>query len=324
MIWGIRLDWQRPERGDERVKERFLKRDILSIHDFDRHEILFVLEESGKIKQDPKPKALEDKLLATCFYEPSTRTRLSLEAAMAKMGGKVTGFAEPGSSSAQKGESLTDAIRVIGQYVDAIAIRHPIEGAARVAAEATDVPVINCGDGANQHPTQTLLDLFTIQESHGTLDGISLAMVGDLRHGRTVHSLAQACALFDMRLYFVAPEPLEMPAAICDDLRHRGVRFSFHTDIEEVVNRIDILYMTRIQEERFEDPELGRRMRGRYTLTRESLAQAKEGLQLLHPLPRRGEIATEVDSMEQACYFKQALNGLYVRQALLGLILGGI
>lgn len=301
----------------------FSGRDILSINDFSRSEILFLLERSRQIKQVPEPKALEGKLLATCFFEPSTRTRLSFEAAMMRLGGQVTGFSEGATSSAQKGERLSDAIRVIGHYVDAIAIRHPLEGSARLAAEATAVPVINCGDGANQHPTQTLLDLFTIEERQGRLDGISLAMVGDLRHGRTVHSLAQACALFDMRLYFVAPEPLEMPASICDSLREKGVRFSFHTDLDEVVERIDILYMTRIQRERFEDPELGQRMQGRYSLTCESLKSAKENLSILHPLPRIDEIASEVDKTPYACYFEQARNGLYVRQALLKLLIGG-
>jgi len=304
------------------MQDEFIGRDILSIHDFNQNQILFILEQAEKIKQKPDPRALEGKLLATCFFEPSTRTRLSMEAAMAKMGGRMIGFAEAGASSSKKGESLTDSIRVIGDYADVIALRHPKEGSARVAAEATGVPVINCGDGANQHPTQTLLDLFTMRARQGKLDSLSVAMCGDLKHGRTVHSLAIACALFDMRLYFVAPEPLEMPAAICDDLRHRGVRFSFHTDIEEVIDHVDVLYMTRLQEERFEDPELGRRMRGRYTLTPEIVGRGQESLQVLHPLPRVGEIATEVDQMPQACYFEQSANGVFVRQALLKLVVG--
>lgn len=304
------------------MRHCFRHKDIVSIRDLNRDEILFLLDEALRMKEGGKSHTLNGKILASCFFEPSTRTRLSFESAMLRLGGQVIGFSEGTTSSAQKGESLADSIRIIGGYADVIAIRHPLEGAARVAAEATERPVINAGDGTNQHPTQTLLDLFTIRECQGRLEGISLAMVGDLKHGRTVHSLAQACAHFDMRLYFVAPEALEMPTTICDDLRQQGVCFSFHRTIEEVIDRVDILYMTRIQKERFELPELYHQLKSHYELRVESLRGAQPQLRVLHPLPRVTEIDRAIDATTNAYYFEQAENGVYVRQALLNLVLG--
>jgi aspartate carbamoyltransferase catalytic subunit len=301
----------------------FRHKDIVSMRDLNREEVLFLLDEALRMKERGATRSLTGKILASCFFEPSTRTRLSFESAMLRLGGQVIGFSEGTTSSVQKGESLADSIRIIGGYADAIVIRHPLEGAARVAAEATERPVINAGDGTNQHPTQTLLDLFTIRECQGRLDGISLAMVGDLKHGRTVHSLAQACAHFDMRLYFVAPEALEMPTTICDDLREKGVCFSFHRTIEEIIDRVDILYMTRIQKERFEALELYHQLKSHYELKVEMLQTAQPHLKVLHPLPRVSEIDSAIDQTPNAYYFQQAQNGVYVRQALLNLVLGG-
>ena len=200
----------------------FTNRDIIGISELTKTEILHILKIAKSLKQKPQPKILEHKVMGSCFFEPSTRTRLSFETAMERLGGKVVGFADPGVTSAKKGESLFDAIKIIGQYVDVIAMRHPIEGAARRAAEATDKPILNGGDGANQHPTQTLLDLFTIQECQKKLEGLSIALVGDLKYGRTTHSLAQALAHFNAKLYFVAPDSLQMPGYICDELKNNN------------------------------------------------------------------------------------------------------
>lgn len=306
------------------MRDHFLHKDILSVRDLGKEEILFLLDEAQHMKEAGARASLCGKILASCFYEPSTRTRLSFESAMIRLGGQVIGFSEGSASSTQKGESLTDSMRIIGAYADAIIIRHPLEGSARLAAEATDRPVINGGDGANQHPTQTLLDLFSIRECQGRLEGLSLAMIGDLKHGRTVHSLAQACAHFDMRLYFVSPEALEMPTTICDDLRQRGVRFSFHRTIEEVIDRADVLYMTRVQKERFESIELYEQLKSHYELRLQTLQSGGAShLRVLQPGPRVNEVHPEVDSTPYAYYFQQAENGLYVRQALLHLVIGG-
>ncbi|NGX46345.1 MAG: hypothetical protein K940chlam2_01535, partial [Chlamydiae bacterium] len=226
------------------------------------------------------------------------------------------------NTSAQKGETLYDSMKVIGGFVDCIVLRHPLEGAARQAAEATGKPVINAGDGANEHPTQTLQDLFTIEECQGTLEGLNIAFVGDLKFGRTVHSLARALAHFNCRLFFVAPPSLELPSSLRDVLRHAGVPFSSHSTIEEVVNRVDILYMTRVQKERFSDKLVYEQVKGEFILTPKILAGAKKTMKVLHPLPRVGEIVREVDELDHAHYFTQAENGLYVRQALLKMILG--
>ena len=294
----------------------FVARDIVSIKDLNREELQFILETAAAMKQANPGQILHGQVIASCFFEPSTRTRLSFEAATQRLGGTTIGFSDQKISSSAKGESLWDAAKVIGQYANALVIRHPLEGAARVAADATDKPVINAGDGANQHPTQTLLDLFTIQECQGRLDDLEIALMGDLLHGRTVHSLAQALTHFNARLYFIAPRQLEMPAPICDELRQQGVRFSFHQSLEEVVDRLDILYLTRVQQERFTGEF------DRYNVNLASLAGAKESLRILHPLPRVDELATEVDQTPFAYYFEQAQNGLYVRQALLSLVLG--
>ena len=230
-------------------------RDIVSMKELDKEQILKILTRAEEIKKQPPGPILQGHLMASCFFEPSTRTRLSFESAMCRLGGEVIGFSDANLTAAQKGESLYDSMRVIGLYSDLIVIRHPLEGAAKQAAIATEKPVINAGDGANEHPSQTLLDLFTIRECQGRLEGLNVAFVGDLLYGRTVHSLALGLRPFDSRLYFVAPPLLAMPDAICHNLRQAGVPFSFHHSIEEVIDKVDILYMTRVQKERFASQE---------------------------------------------------------------------
>ncbi len=297
-------------------------RDIISIKELSKNEILSVLKNAKQLKKEPQPQLLKNKVMASCFFEPSTRTRLSFESAMQHLGGSVVGFADPGVTSTKKGETLFDSIKIIGQYADVIAMRHPIEGAARRASEATDKPILNGGDGANQHPTQTLLDLFTIQECQKKLEGLDVALVGDLKYGRTTHSLAQALVHFGARLYFVAPDSLQMPNYICEELKERKIKFSFHQKIEEVVNKVDILYMTRIQGERFADQMEYEKIKNIFILKGKKLLKARPNLRVLHPLPRVGEIDTDVDKTKHAYYFEQAENGLYARQALLAMVLG--
>ncbi len=300
----------------------FLNRDIISINELSKTDILHILKHAGELKKKPQPNLLTGKIMASCFFEPSTRTRLSFETAMERLGGKVMGFADGQVTSAKKGETTWDAMKIIGQYADVIAMRHPLEGSARRAAESTDKPVLNGGDGTNQHPTQTLLDLFTIRECQKKLAGLNIALVGDLKYGRTTHSLAQALAKFNARIYFVAPEVLQMPNYICEELKKEKIKFSFHDKIENVIDKVDILYMTRIQAERFADPTDYDRVKNIFVLTADMLKKVKPNMRIMHPLPRVNEIATEVDKTKHAYYFEQAENGLYTRQALLGLVLG--
>lgn len=300
----------------------FKNRDIISINDLTKTEILEILKVARDLKQKPRPSLLNNYVLGSCFFEPSTRTRLSFETAMERLGGRVIGFADPGVTSAKKGESLYDAIKIIGQYADVIAMRHPLEGAARRAAEATDKPILNGGDGANQHPTQTLLDLFTIAECQKKLNNLEVALVGDLKYGRTVHSLAQALCHFGARLHFVAPDALQMPGYICDELKAKKVKFSLHQKIEQIISKVDMLYMTRIQGERFADPADYERVKNAFILKADMLKGVKNNLRILHPLPRVNEITTDVDKTKHAYYFEQAENGLFVREALLALVLG--
>lgn len=297
-------------------------RDIISIPELSREEILAVLENARSLKNEPQPKLLENHVMGSCFYEPSTRTRLSFETAMQRLGGRVVGFADPAVTSTKKGETLYDSTRIIGQYVDVIAMRHPLEGSARRASEATDKPILNGGDGANQHPTQTLLDLFTIDECQKKLDGLDIALVGDLKYGRTTHSLAQALTHFGAHLYFVAPNSLQMPNYICEELKAKNIKFSLHEKIEDVIDKVDVLYMTRIQGERFADQIEYQKIKHVFVLTAKMLEHVRPNLSVLHPLPRVGEITTDVDTTKHAYYFEQAENGLYVRQALLAMVLG--
>ena len=261
-------------------------------------------------------------VMAAMFFEPSTRTRLSFEAAMHRLGGDVITIADPKTSSAAKGESMADAVRVIEGYADVIVMRHPRKGSAKEAADAVAVPVINGGDGAGQHPTQALLDTFTIKKEQGTLDGLTVSLAGDLKNGRTVHSLVYLLARFDTRLVFVSPSQLRMPAHITDDLQAKGVQITETEDLSKAMQESDVVYMTRIQKERFEDPEEYERLKGAYVLDVAMVEQAKSDITIMHPLPRVNEIKTDVDGYAGAAYFRQAHNGVPVRMALLALVTG--
>ena len=301
----------------------FFDNDIISIRDLSLTEINLILKLAKKFKKKPPKKYLLNKIIAHCFFEPSTRTRLSFETATLRLGGQVIGFSNSENISTKKGEDLSDTIRTISYYADLIIIRHPREGAARLAAEVSDKPIINAGDGANQHPTQALADLFTIQEAQGNLEGLSIALVGDLKYGRVIHSLLQICALFNMRLFLLAPSLLALPEALCDELKHQGIRFSFHSNLDEIISRVDILYMTRLQRERFTESE-HELFESQYVLTPDKLKKAKTNLKILHPLPRAGEIDKLIDKLPYAFYFNQVANAIYIRQAILALLLGKI
>ena len=297
------------------------RKDILSISDLTRPDLENIISIAGKIKSGDITKHLQDKVIASCFFEASTRTRLSFETAIHRQGASVIGFADSSSTSlAKKGETLSDSIRMLNGYADAIVMRHPQEGAARLAAEVADVPVINGGDGSNQHPTQTLLDMFTIHECQGTLDGLRIAFVGDLKYGRTVHSLVQAMSLFDCQFDFIAPDTLFMPDYLLDELDARGINWKRQESLEAVIPGCDILYMTRIQKERFDATEYVH-LAADFILTADLLKAAKPTMRVMHPLPRVDEIALEVDKTPHAYYFQQAENGVYARQALLALVL---
>lgn len=298
------------------------QQDILSIKDLSLEQIQLILKTAKQLKQKPGYTDIQGKVVAQCFFEASTRTRLSFETATLRLGGNNIGFSSAEELSIKKGETLHDTMRVIAEYADLIVIRHPQEGAARLAAEISAKPVVNAGDGANQHPTQALVDLFTIQECQKSLEGLSIALVGDLKYGRTIHSFAQICMLFDVRLYLVSPEGLTLPEPICDALKKKGVRFSFHHSMEEVLPKVDILYLTRIQQERFSEAEY-QLVKSNYILTTDLLnnSKIKSNLKILHPLPRVNELEIGIDKTPYAHYFTQAANGIHVRQALLALLL---
>lgn len=301
----------------------FKGRDIISIKDFTREEIDYILE----IAQAMEPLAktgsnmLRGKILATLFFEASTRTRLSFESAMHKLGGSTIGFAEAEIASVKKGENLADTIRVVENYADVIALRHPLEGSARLAAEFARVPIINGGSGAEEHPTQALLDLYTILKEKGQIDGLNIALVGDLRYGRTVHSLAYALSLYDVKLHLVSPELLRMRREVLDTIKEK-IKVVQKVAIEEILPKIDILYVTRIQKERFADMAEYAKVKGAYRIGLDMLENAKKDLVIMHPLPRVDEIADEVDETPHARYFQQVWNGIVMRMALLSLILG--
>ncbi|MEM2321398.1 MAG: aspartate carbamoyltransferase [Candidatus Bathyarchaeia archaeon] len=303
----------------------FIERDIISTKDFMRDEIDYILKIAGEMEHLVKTGSdmLKGKIMATLFFEPSTRTRLSFEAAMYKLGGSVIGFSEPEVSSLKKGENLADTVRVVEKYSDVIVLRHPSEGAARFAAEYARVPVINAGSGAEEHPTQALLDLYTIIKEKGRIDGLTIALMGDLKYGRTVHSLAYALSLYNVRLILVSPELLRMRREVLEDIKGR-VEVSEHTSIESVLPEVDVLYVTRIQKERFPDATEYAKVRGSYKIDLNVLKKAKKDLIILHPLPRVDEISVEVDSTPFAKYFQQVENGLVLRMALLALVLGAI
>ncbi len=294
---------------------------IVSITDLTREELELIVSTAESLKKTPRPDLLAGKVIASCFFEASTRTRLSFETAVQRLGGTFIGFADGGNTSlAKKGETLADSVQVISSYTDAFVMRHPQEGAARLASEFSSVPVINGGDGTNQHPTQTLLDLFSIYESQGTLDGLKVAFCGDLKYGRTVHSLAQALCHFGAEFTFLAPDALYMPDSLLDDFTEAGINFERADDFNEVAHKADIIYMTRVQKERFDETEY-KHIASRYILTADHLKEAKPNLRVLHPLPRVDEIAVDVDHTPHAYYFQQAQNGVYAREALLALVL---
>ncbi len=302
----------------------FKNRDLLAIEQLSKEEISHVFSLAKKLQKGLKERPLEGLLLGSCFFEPSTRTRLSFESAMYRLGGSVIGFSEDKATSVAKGESLEDSMRVIASYVDAIVLRHPSEGSAQFVADLVDVPVINAGDGSNEHPTQTLLDLFAIQETQGRLEDLHIAMVGDLRHARTIHSLVKASLLFPNRLYFVAPPFLELPKELIHQLRKRGLQFSFHDSLQDILPKLDIIYLTRIQKERFDGSVDYEKVKDAYTLRKKDIAGAKDTMKILHPLPRVGELGRCVDETSHAHYFEQAKSGLLIRQALLSLIFGRV
>jgi aspartate carbamoyltransferase catalytic subunit len=309
--------------GKINMANTLFQKHIISIPELSRDELELIVQTAGQLKSNPQPELIKNKVVASCFFEPSTRTRLSFETAIQRIGGDVIGFDSGGNTSlAKKGETLADSVQVISSYVDAFVMRHPQEGAARLASEFSNgVPVINAGDGANQHPTQTLLDLYSIYETQGRLDDINVAFVGDLKYGRTVHSLTQALAkVNNVRFFFIAPDALAMPDYICEELEEAGIQFSLHTDMESVVSELDILYMTRVQKERFDESEYAH-IKSAYILSADTLKDARENLKVLHPLPRVDEITVDVDKTPYAYYFQQAENGVYAREALLALVL---
>ncbi|MBI2542364.1 aspartate carbamoyltransferase [Candidatus Woesearchaeota archaeon] len=300
----------------------FKNRDIISINDFSKEELLHILNVVRQVENRPKSLLLRGKILATLFFEPSTRTRLSFTSAMGQLGGEVIGFSNANVTSIQKGESLWDTIKMTEQYADLIVIRHPLEGSARLAAEAASIPVINGGDGSNQHPTQTMLDLYTIQKTKGKLDGLHIGFVGDLKYGRTVHSLVIALSHFNPTFYFIAPDDLQISESYTDELFQKKVKYFKTADLNRFAKELDVLYVTRIQKERFPDPLEYEKFKGIYRVDVAFLRNVKKELKIMHPLPRIGEIEKSVDSTSHAAYFEQAANGIPVRKALLALALG--
>lgn len=298
-----------------------MNQSLVSITDYSKDEILSILQSASDFEANPNRKILDGKVIATLFFEPSTRTRLSFETAVMRLGGKVIGFSDAATSSSAKGETLNDTIHMVSCYADAIVMRHPLEGAARYASEVSPVPIINAGDGANQHPSQTLLDLYSIQKTQGTLENLNICLVGDLKYGRTVHSLIQAMSHFNPSFKFIAPEELKMPEEYKSFCKNNNIPFTESCDLTDNFNDADILYMTRVQKERFQDLMEYERVKNVYTLKNEMLSNSKPNLKILHPLPRVNEIDVDVDKNEKAYYFKQAQNGLYVRQAIISKVL---
>jgi aspartate carbamoyltransferase catalytic subunit len=290
---------------------------IISIRDLLRADIDSLLDEAELIQKNScNPHALNGKLIALLFFEPSTRTRMSFESAMARLGGTSISVGSVEASSISKGETLADTIRVVSGYVDAIVLRHPKEGAARLASEFSSVPVINAGDGAGQHPSQTLLDLYTIRQSM-PIDGISVGLLGDLRYGRTAHSLAHALSLYHAQIHTISPKGLELPSSLLNKLREEGTSIEEHRTVEEVVRQLDVLYVTRIQRERFPDSSSYFKVASSYRVTPELLTDVRDHLIVLHPLPRLDEIDPRVDALPYARYFEQSNNGIPVRMAML-------
>ena len=294
---------------------------LVSISDYCKDEILAILDSAAEFEANPNRKTLDGKVIATLFFEPSTRTRLSFETAVIRLGGSIIGFSDAATSSSSKGETLNDTIHMVSCYADAIVMRHPLEGAARYAAEVSPVPIINAGDGANQHPSQTLLDLYSILKTQGTLENLTICLVGDLKYGRTVHSLIMAMSHFKPTFKFIAPDELKMPDEYKVFCEKNNIPFTEVNELTDNFNDADILYMTRVQKERFQDLMEYERVKNVYTLKNDMLSKSKPNLRILHPLPRVNEIDPDVDSNEKAYYFRQAQNGLFVRQAIVSKVL---
>ena len=297
-------------------------RSLVSITDYSKEEIIHVLDLAESFEKDQRQQILNKHVIASLFFEPSTRTRLSFESAVQYLGGSIIGFASADTSSVKKGESLKDTILTVSNYSDLIVMRNPLDGSARYASEVSPVPIINAGDGANQHPTQCLLDLYSIRKTQGNLENIDIVMVGDLKYGRTVHSLVQALSLFGATFHFVSPESLKMPSAVKTWIKKANLEYHQYTDLSEAIPKADILYMTRVQGERFPDQLEYERVKNAYILENSMLDNSKETMKVLHPLPRVNEINIDVDENPKAYYFQQAKNGVYVRQALIAAILG--
>ena len=298
-------------------------KNLVSITDFSKEQILHILDLAESFEANPNQDILKGKVAATLFFEPSTRTRLSFETAVNRLGGKVIGFSDASTSSSTKGETLKDTIKMVANYADIIIMRHYLEGAARYATEVSKVPIVNAGDGANQHPTQTLLDMYSIRKTQGRLDNLNIVMVGDLKYGRTVHSWLMAMKYFSPTFYFISPEELAMPneyKIICQ--QNNIPYYEMSTFSQEIIDQADILYMTRVQRERFTDLVEYERVKDLYILHNDMLENSRENLRILHPLPRVNEISQDVDDNPKAYYFDQAQNGLYVRQAIISKVLG--
>lgn len=291
---------------------------LISLEELTKDDILYLLGQAGNFENEPNRKILDGKVVATLFFEPSTRTRLSFETAANRLGARVIGFSDAATTSSTKGETLKDTIMMVSNYADVIIMRHYLEGAAKYASEVSPVPIINAGDGANQHPSQTMLDLYSMMKTQGTLDGLDITLVGDLKYGRTVHSMLTAMRHFNSRFRFIAPKELEMPDEYKEYCDANGIRYTESKDFDEdVINTSDIIYMTRVQKERFTDLMVYESVKNAYILRKQMLANAKSNLKILHPLPRVNEIDQDVDTHPAAYYFQQAKNGLYIREALI-------
>ncbi|GHT34495.1 aspartate carbamoyltransferase [Bacteroidia bacterium] len=296
-------------------------RNFVSITDYTKDEILEILDLAEEFEQNPNQNILEGRVIATLFFEPSTRTRLSFETAVNRLGGRIIGFSDAATSSSSKGETLKDTITMVSNYADLIIMRHPLEGAARYAAEVAGVPIVNAGDGANQHPSQTMLDLYSIRKTQGRLNNLKITMVGDLKYGRTVHSLLMAMSHFNPTFDFIAPAELQMPEEYKMFCRSHHISYAEHAEMSDISDA-DILYMTRVQKERFQDLMEYEKVKNAYTLHNAMLENTKSNLRVLHPLPRVNEISCDVDDNPKAYYFQQAKNGVYARQAIISKVLG--
>ena len=298
-----------------------MKKDIISMNDMTKEEIMEILKLAKRIEntsEEEKLKILSGKIVSTLFFEPSTRTKMSFESAAYRLGANVLQLPPAEYSSLKKGESFSDTIKMVESYSDVIVVRHPFDGAARLASVTSKKPVINAGDGSNQHPSQTLLDLYTILEEKGTLENLSIAFVGDLKYGRTVHSLMRALTHFNPTVYFVAPQILQMPDYLLENLRKNNIKYEILSDFRDCLDKIDVFYMTRIQKERFLDVDEYEKLKGVYIINKKNIiGKCKEDMIILHPLPRVDEISTDLDSTKHALYFKQAKNGIPIRQAMM-------